>query len=275
MMVAGLSISLCAASLGAVATAANAATVVESNYAKTVTLFNKADLLEYTGLSLTATNVTEVYNKLTKASAWEAAGYSTSEANVIARNFSLSYSKSINLLRKMTYQNDLHLKVILITKGYVKAEFGLQTYYVPELPEVPETSEDPEIPETPEVPETPEKPEVPETPEVSETPETSDLKKLEVEVKYTTGQQIELQYEVKANGTIKAQYQDKSNRIQLQGSAAQTKIEGIIAGLNLKTASQKEITAHILNKLGNGSNYKQFQFQGQFNDSTQVKFKLK
>jgi hypothetical protein len=269
MMVAGLSISLCAASLGAVATAANAATVVESNYAKTVTLFNKADLLEYTGLSLTATNVTEVYNKLTKASAWEAAGYSTSEASVIARNFSLSYSKSINLLRKMTYQNDLHLKVILITKGYVKAEFGLQSYYVPELPEVPETSEDPEIPETPEVPETSE------TPEKPEVPETSDLKKLEVEVKYTTGQQVELQYEVKANGTIKAQYQDKSTRTQLQGSAAQTKIEGIIAGLNLKTASQKEITAHILNKLGNGSNYKQFQFQGQFNDSTQVKFKLK
>ncbi|MGG5341590.1 YusW family protein [Enterococcus sp. AZ192] len=252
--------SFCAASLGTAVHSVDAATVVESNYAKTITLFNKADLLEYTGLSLTSKNVTEVYNELKKADTWEAAGYSASEASVIARDFGLYYSKSINLLKKMTYQDDLHLKVILITKGYVKAEFGLQSYYVGETPE------------TPEVPETPEEPETPETPEA---PEQSDLKKLEIEVDYKNGQEVELQYEVKSNGTVKAQYQDKSKKIQLQGSAAQTKIEGIIAGLDLKTASQKEVTTHILNKLGNGSNYKQFQFQGQFNDNTKVKFKLK
>ncbi|MEI5989513.1 hypothetical protein A5881_001001 [Enterococcus termitis] len=272
MMVAGLAISLCSASLTAVASPADAATVVESNYNKTITLFNKADILEYTGLSLTSSNVSSVYNELVKASTWEAAGYSSSEATVIARDFGRNYYKSVNLLQKMTYQKDLHLKVILITKGYVKAEFGLQSYYVPEteVPEidVPEVDvPEVDVPEV-EVPET-------ETPEVEVPAAKSDLKKLEIQVTYTTGQQIQLQYQVNSNGTVKAQYQDKSNKVQLQGSAAETKIEGIIAGLDLKNGSEKTITSHILNKLGRGTSYKQFQYQGQFNDNTQVKFKLK
>ncbi|MEI5993285.1 YusW family protein [Candidatus Enterococcus mansonii] len=272
MMVAVLTISLCSASLGMVSSHANAATVVESNYNKTVTLFNKADILAHTGLSLTSSNVSSVYNELAKTSTWEAAGYSKSQATVIARDFSKNYYKSVSLLQKMTYQKDLHLKVILITKGYVKAEFGLQSYYVPETEapevEVPEV-EVPEV-EVPEV-ETPET----ETPEVEVPAEKSDLKKLEVQVNYTNGTQVQFQYQVNANGTIKAQYQDKSNKVQLQGSAAEEKIEGIIAGLNLKNGSEKEITSHILNKLGKGSSYKQFQFQGQFTDNSQVKFKLK
>lgn len=148
----------------------------------------------------------------------------------------------------------------MITKEYVKAEFGLQSYYVPDTPVTPEEPKDPEAPVTPEEP---------------ETLEQSDLKKLEIQVTYTTGQQIQLQYQVNSNGTIKAQYQDKSNKIQLQGNAAAEKIEGIIAGLDLKAGSEKTITSHILNKLGKGSSYKQFQYQGQFNDNTQVKFKLK
>ena len=263
MMVAGLAISLCSASLSVVSSSAEAATLVESNYNKTITLFNKADILAYTGLSLTSSNVSSVYNELVKTSTWEAAGYSSSQAAVIARDFGRNYSKSISLLQKMTYQNDLHLKVILITKGYVKAEFGLQSYYVPGTPVLPEE------PKEPEVPVTPEKPEVP---EISE---QSDLKKLEIQVTYTTGQQIQLEYQVKSNGTIKAQYQDKSNKVQLQDTAAAEKIEGITAGLDLKNASEKTITSHILNKLGRGSSYKQFQYQAQFNDNTQVKIKLK
>lgn len=272
MMVAGLAISICSASLAMVSSPADAATVVESNYNKTITLFNKADILEYTGLSLTSSNVSAVYNELAKASTWEAAGYSSSEATVIARDFSRNYYKSVNLLQKMTYQKDLHLKVILITKGYVKAEFGLQSFYVPETEapeiEVPEVDvPEVEVPEV-EVPET-------ETPEVEVPAAKSDLKKLEIQVTYTTGQQIQLQYQVNSNGTVKAQYQDKSSNVQLQGSAAETKIEGIIAGLDLKNGSEKTITSHILNKLGRGASYKQFQYQGQFNDNTQVKFKLK
>ncbi|MBO0474199.1 hypothetical protein IGL98_000901 [Enterococcus sp. DIV0840] len=269
MMVAGLAISFCSTSLAVVSNSADAATVVESNYNKTVTLFNKADILAYTGLSLTSSTVSSVYNELVKASTWEVAGYSSSEAAVIARDFSKNYYKSVSLLQKMTYQNDLHLKVILITKGYVKAEFGLQSYYVSETPVNPEK---PQEPETTVAPETPE---VPETPETPVAPEQSDLKKLEVQVTYTTGQQIQLQYQVNTNGTIKAQYQDKSNKVQLQGSAAEEKIEGIIAGLDLKNASETKITSHILTKLGKGTSYKQFQYQGQFNDNTQVKFKLK
>ena len=272
MMVAGLAISLCSASLAVVSSPADAATVVESNYNKTITLFNKADILEYTGLSLTSSNVSSVYNELVKASTWEAAGYSSSEAAVIARDFGRNYYKSVNLLQKMTYQKDLHLKVILITKGYVKAEFGLQSYYVPET-ETPEIDvPEVDVPEV-EVPET-ETPEV-EVPEVEVPAAKSDLKKLEIQVTYTTGQQIQLQYQVNSNGTVKAQYQDKSNKVQLQGSAAETKIKGIIAGLDLKNGSEKTITSHILNKLGRGTSYKQFQYQGQFNDNTQVKFKLK
>ncbi|ALS01567.1 hypothetical protein ATZ33_09345 [Enterococcus silesiacus] len=272
MMVAGLAISLCSASLAVVSSPADAATVVESNYNKTITLFNKADILEYTGLSLTSSNVSSVYNELVKASTWEAAGYSSSEAAVIARDFGRNYYKSVNLLQKMTYQKDLHLKVILITKGYVKAEFGLQSYYVPET-ETPEIDvPEVDVPEV-EVPET-ETPEV-DVPEIEVPAEKSDLKKLEIQVTYTTGQQIQLQYQVNSNGTVKAQYQDKSNKVQLQGSAAETKIEGIIAGLDLKNGSEKTITSHILNKLGRGASYKQFQYQGQFNDNTQVKFKLK
>lgn len=261
MIVAGVTFSLCSASLLPLANSVGAATVVESNAYKSITLFNKADILAYTGLSLTNNNATSVYHELTKASTWEAAGYNKADAATIARDFGRTYSKSINLLNKMNYNEHLHLKVILITKGYVKAEFGLQNYYLPEN-ETPETekpnSEKPET-ETPEV----EKPEV-----------QANLKKLDIDVDYSNGQ-VQLQYQVNANGTIKAQYQDKANRIQLQGAAAQEKIEGIISGLNLKTASQQEITTHILKKLNRGTSYKQFQFQGQFTDNTQVKFKLK
>ncbi|MBP1041077.1 hypothetical protein I6N95_08685 [Vagococcus sp. BWB3-3] len=257
LITASLIVSLGMANLAVPVISAHAATVEFENNYKSVISHSLNDLKGYTGKK----NIKGLMTKLATPASWKAAGYKAAEAKVIAADFANQTYKVEALLTKMMNNEDLHFKVILLKTGYVKAEFGLESYgnAGSEIPgtELPGTSEPGE-----------------ETPGTELPAETTGIKQLEIELDYKQGD-VELQYQVNSNGTVKAQYQNKLDRVQLQGAQAEAKLNEVLAGIDFKTASQSDIVAHILTKLNLGSDYKQFQFQGQFTDNTKVKFKLK
>ncbi|WP_314068008.1 YusW family protein [uncultured Vagococcus sp.] len=255
LVTASLVLSLGVANLAVPVMSTYAATVEFENNYKSVISHSFSELKEYTGKK----NVKGLMNKLATPASWKAAGYKAAEAKVIAADFASQTYKVEALLTKMDNNKDLHFKVILLKTGYVKAEFGLESYG--------NSSEKPGI----ELPGTTEPGE--ETPG-TELPTQAGIKKLEIELDYKQGD-VELQYQVNSNGTVKAQYQNKIDRVQLQGAQAEAKLNEVLAGIDFKTASQSDIVRHVLAKLNLGSDYKQFQFQGQFTDNTKVKFKLK
>lgn len=254
---ASLVLSLGVANLAVPVISASAATIEFENNYKSVISHSLKELKEYTGKK----NTKGLMNKLATPASWKAAGYKAAEAKVIAADFANQSYKVEALLTKMENNKDLHFKVILLKTGYVKAEFGLESYGN-------SGSENPDI----ELPGTSEPGE--ETPGIELPSVTTGIKKLEIELDYKKGD-VELQYQVNSNGTVKAQYQNKIDRVQLQGAQAEAKLNEVLAGIDFKTASQSEIVKHVLAKLNLGSDYKQFQFQGQFTDSTKVKFQLR
>jgi hypothetical protein len=257
--------TMMAFSLGVVAVPAapvEAATVVSSSRYETVTLFSKADLKNITGVSLTTQNVTTVHNELKQAATWEKAGYNAADAKLIANRFTQSGNQAIQILTKVAY-GKLNLKVVVINKpNYTNANIGVSGQQIGgggiETPDVPET----ETPETG-VPET-------EAPVKVQ----SELKEIQIDVDYKRGS-IEFEYEVKYNGTVKAEYENDFTGENLHGKAAQNKIEAILAGLDVEGSSQSTIVNHILGKLNQGQTYKQFQFEAEYYDGTEREFKLR
>lgn len=265
LVTASLVLSLGAANLAVPVISASAAVIEFENNYKSVISHSMEDLKDYTGKK----NVKGLMNKLTKAAAWQEAGYTKAEAKVIAADFATQSYKVEALLTKMDNNNNLHLKVILLKSGYVKAQFGLESY----ASEKPNT----ELPVEPNNP-TEETPgtELPteETPATDSDKVMDGIKKIEIELDYKQGD-VELQYQVNSNGTVKAQYQNKIDKVQLQNAKGEDKLNEVLAGIDFKTASESQIVDHILSKLNLDSNYKQFQFQAEFTDKTKVKFKLK
>lgn len=104
--------------------------------------------------------------------------------------------------------------------------------------------------------------------------QTSDIRQLQIELDYKKGD-IQLQYQVNSNGTIKAQYKNGLTKENFQGAKAEEKVKAVLTGIDLNSASQSDIEKHVVKKLNAGSDYKQFQLQAQFTDNTKVKIKIK
>ena len=107
------------------------------------------------------------------------------------------------------------------------------------------------------------------TPEVTQ----SNLKELEINIDYKNGS-VELEYSVKLDGSIKAEYQNDFTKEEIQGKAAKEKIEGILEGLDIKENNQTTILNHILTKLNLDKGYKEFQFEATYSDGKEIEFKM-
>lgn len=258
-LIAGLVLSVGAMSTLAVSPKANAETVLESNQYKSVTLFSKAEIKTLTGLDVTVKNAPAIQKALSEVAVWEEAGYETSEATLIANRVKLNASQSLALLQKVANVANLDFKVIVIKNNFPKAELGVQSHG--SAPEV-------EAPET-------EKPgDSSNAGEEESAEQTSDIRQLQIELDYKKGD-IQLQYQVNSNGTIKAQYKNGLTKENFQGAKAEEKVKAVLTGIDLNSANQSDIEKHVVKKLNAGSDYKQFQLQAQFTDNTKVKIKIK
>ena len=231
--------------------------VVSSTKYKEVTLLTKEDIKELTGFEVTSKNVFSIYKQLKKSSTWKAAGYSESDAELIASRFKNSYNQSIGILKKLAKNSKLNLKVVVIEKpNYQSASIGVSGYNSDK--ENTKPSEDKEGNTNT---------------GATTTPEAKTLKELEVNINYKNGS-IELEYSVKSDGSIKAEYQNDFTKEDLKGNAAQEKIEEILQGLDMKENNQEMNESHILSKLNLEKGYKQFQFEASYNDGKEIEFEL-
>lgn len=106
------------------------------------------------------------------------------------------------------------------------------------------------------------------------TPTVASLQEIDVEIEYDKNE-IEFTYEIKSNGTIEATYEDESADLELEGKAAQDKIMTLLDGLSIKTATNEQIKEHITKKLAVNEQVKQFEFEANFTDKTEIEFVLK
>lgn len=228
-------------------TTAHAEIVVESSQYKSVTLFSIEEIEAFTGEALTSESTTSFYKKLTTKNTWTAAGYTETEAKAIALDFTRNKSKAEGILKKLVKNNELYLKIILLKQASAGATFGVQGY-------------DSSNTQTPD----------PSTP--TETQGT--LKELDLSIEYKKGD-IELSYEIKSNGKIKAEYENELTDTELNGTAAQTKIESLLNKLDLKTMSKEQIIQTVLTELNLKNDYKEFEFEAEFTDQAKIEFKQK
>lgn len=99
---------------------------------------------------------------------------------------------------------------------------------------------------------------------------TSAIQEFEVEVKYGKNK-VELDYEVK-RGAVKAKYRNDLTGEYLTGRQAQVKIEGIMTGMEFRGASRSNITSYIIDALGTGNHYREFEFEVKYADRTKIEF---
>ena len=211
-------------------------TVVSSSKYKEVTLLTKEDIKKMTGVDVIYKNITSIYKELKKSSTWKIAGYNDKDATLIASRFSLNYKQTVSVLKKISKNSDLGLKVVLLHKpNYESAYVGAM--------EIVSDSED----------------------------NKTDLKELEISIEYKRGS-VELEYSIKKDGSIKAEFENEFTKEKLKGLEAQTKIEAILEGLNLSDNSQEAIVTCILEKLELDQNYKKFELEVDFNNGTKYEF---
>lgn len=228
--------------------------VVTSSKYKVVTLLSQSDIEQITGLELTTKNVYSVYEQLKDEPFWEAAGYSESDAELISDRFEESYNQSISILKKIAKTDNLYLKVVVIhNPKYEKANIGVSKYQSNSEDSKPDTS-------TP----TP-------TPSPSDDVSKSSLKELEISIEYKKGD-VELEYKVKSNGTIKAEYENEFTGEHLKSEEAKEIIESILEGLDINESNETVIIDHILNKLNLDKKYKEFSFEAEFTDGREIEF---
>lgn len=246
----GTALLLAAMSLSAAlipAVTVQAAITVESSDYKTVTLFSIEEIEAYTGEALTSQSIASTYKKLATANTWTSAGYTEKEAKAIALDFTRNQSKAESLLKKLAKNNALYLKIIVLKQASVGAAFDIQGY-------------DNSNNQTPD----------PSTP--TETQGT--LKELEISIEYKKGD-VELSYEIKSNGKVKAEYENELTNTELSGSKAQAKIEGLLEKLDVKTMTKAQIIQTVLTELNLKNDYKEFEFEAEFTDNAKLEFKQK
>lgn len=233
--------------------------VVSSTKYKVVTLITKADIKELTGIELTYKNTSSVYKQLKKSTIWEAAGYSANDAKLIAARFNNNYNQAVGILKKLAKNSKLNLKVVVLNKPtYQNAYIGVSGYNGNTETSKPSLDQEGNTNVV-----------VTTTPEVTQ----SNLKELEINIDYKNGS-VELEYSVKLDGSIKAEYQNDFTKEEIQGKAAKEKIEGILEGLDIKENNQTTILNHILTKLNLDKGYKEFQFEATYSDGKEIEFKM-
>lgn len=228
-------------------TTAHAAITVESSAYKSVTLFSVEELETFTGETLTSESITSFYNKLATASTWETADYSAKEAKAIALDFTRNQSKADSLLKKLVKNNALYMKIVVLNKASISAAFDIQGYNDSNN-QTPEPSTPSEIQGT--------------------------LEELDISIEYKQGD-VELSYEVKSNGKIKAEYENELTNTEMSGTKAQAKIESLLKKIDFQNMDKNQIIQVVLKELNLEDNYKEFEFEAEFTNNTKLEFKQK
>lgn len=264
LLVSGLVLSIGCATV-ANTTSADAATVIsQSTYEKTMS-FTKDDLKNATGITLTSklTVINSMYNSLKDSKVWVKLGYSSTDAKRIAQRVELSNYQTIGILEDIANNQKLEFKVVTITKpNYKNVDLG--TVGTKDQSTTP--SEDPATGET----ETTTPNEDP-----AKTPLSSLVKEIEIDIEYKK-KDIEIDYDVKSDGRVKAEVENELTGSKVKDAQAQKIVEELFSGLDAKTSSKEEIQNHILTKLNAPKDgLKKFEFKVKFADKSKVDFKIK
>ena len=233
-----------------------AATLISQSDHEKVMSFTKKDLKEATGIQLEPATVQAVHQELKQQITWETLGYSTIDAQNIATRFTQNTYQALGILTDIANHSDLQLKVITINNPYLAtAKIGTFKWetVTPEVGGDHETADN-EL--------------------TTPTPTVASLQEIDVEIEYDENE-IEFTYEIKSNGTIEATYEDESADLELEGKEAQDKIMTLLDGLSIKTATNEQIKEHITKKLAVNEQVKQFEFEANFTDKTEIEFVLK
>ncbi len=213
-------------------------TIVSSTKYKEVTMITKEGIQKMVGVDVTYKNVSSIYKVFKQSSTWEKAGYNENDAKLIVSRITANYKQTVGILKKIAKNNELGLKVVLIHKpNYQSAYIG-----------VIKTSSESDVNNTA-------------------------LKELEITAKYKGGS-VELEYSIKEDGSVKAEYENDFTKEELKGKVAQAKVEAILEGLNISEKNQEAIVTYILEKLELDKNYKKFEFEAKFNNGTKYEFQL-
>lgn len=213
-------------------------TIVSSTKYKEVTMITKEDIQKMVGVDVTYKNVSSIYKVFKQSSTWEKAGYNENDAKLIVSRITANYKQTVGILKKIAKNNELGLKVVLIHKpNYQSAYIG-----------VIKTSSEPDVNNTA-------------------------LKELEITAKYKGGS-VELEYSIKEDGSVKAEYENDFTKEELKGKVAQAKVEAILEGLNINEKNQEAIVTYILEKLELDKDYKKFEFEAKFNNGSKYEFQL-
>ena len=205
---------------------------------KEVTMITKEGIQKMVGVDVTYKNVSSIYKVFKQSSTWEKAGYNENDAKLIVSRITANYKQTVGILKKIAKNNELGLKVVLIHKpNYQSAYIG-----------VIKTSSESDVNNTA-------------------------LKELEITAKYKGGS-VELEYSIKEDGSVKAEYENDFTKEELKGKVAQAKVEAILEGLNISEKNQEAIVTYILEKLELDKNYKKFEFEAKFNNGTKYEFQL-
>ena len=226
--------------------------VLYENEYKTIKLFSKTELEGITGVQLTSQNAEKMRSALTNADVWLDAGFKQTHAEYIANRFVESKQQAVGIIKKIAKNSKLGLKVIVVNQGSnPHLNIGVE-YYDKGGNSTSEEgkSKDP----------------------VKQGGDTlSAIKKLEIEIEYSK-KDVELEYNY--SSLKKCVYENEFTGEKLKQNDAVKLTENILAGLDLQSASKKEIANQVIERLEVNSNYEKFSFEVKFLDGSKVEFEL-
>lgn len=264
LLVAGVALSVGVTAFSG-GVAASASTVISETAYEKIVSFTKEDLEKATNEQLDLASINHVYTSLKDTKTWVKLGYNSTDAKRIADRFVQSQYQAIGILTDIAHNEGLSLKVITVNKPY------FNTVNIGTVGEItnPETDE----PNTEDSGATEES--------TSESTEESNqgtlskaVKEIDIEIEYKN-KEIELEYDVKSNGTVKAKYVNEFTGEKTEGAKAQKTIEALFVGLDAKNSSKTEIKNHVISKLNASQKFKKFDFKVKFADKSKVDFKIK
>lgn len=248
-----------------------AATVIsESAFSKTMS-FNREDLKTVSGIDFnTSKDVATVYSALKNPTSWETLGYTSEDATLVANRFAYSYYQALGILTDLANNPSLELKVVTTnTPGNRNVSIGTIGEAATEESTAKETETEKPITEESVTEESTTEEDTVQTSALSST-----VRKLSVDIEYKK-QNIELKFQVKSDGRIKAEFDNEFTGVELKDTEAQQVIETLFEGLDIQNSDQDSLKNQIITRLNASNDFKKFKFKAELQNGTKVEFKLK
>ncbi|MGK0551226.1 hypothetical protein ACSFB8_03575 [Enterococcus faecalis] len=223
----------------------NAQTKVE-----VVKKFTKVELEKATNLTLEPNSVDSVYKVLKQPTIWQKFNYTQKEAQRIGRRFSQSKQQATAILLEIANSYKVQLKVVM-AKHLKTQKVNIGSYYA----ENRTTDKAQQLANT-----------------FSE--KLPGIKELAVEIE-ANHQEIAFEYQVKLSQKVQASYTNDFAKNHLEESTAQSKIETVMSGLDLKNSSHEAIKNHVMKATDSVVNIQKFKLKAELIDQRIIEFKEK